>query len=139
MALASHVTDRFGANTGWLRNLTNQDDDDATTINATRLAEAASSAEGQFPIYAGVVYDDTNEGHIDAGVRGVIAFLRMWSSVQGKSDALLTTFRKELRSIRAISAGKRPTPVKADPVARPDNEDLFLGVSPEFPTISESP
>ena len=137
MALSTHVTARFGTNPGFLRTLTNSDDADASTVNATRLGLATDAAEGQFPIFAGVAYDDTNQGHIEAGVEGAIAFLRMWSSKQGPASGALDTFRDELRNIAKISSRKRITPVIKSPPARVDDEDRFLGLSPDFPTVSD--
>ena len=137
MALATHVTDRFGTNTAFLRNMTNHDDADASTVNSTRLGKAASAAEGQFPVFAQIAYDDTDQAHIEAGVLGTIAYLRMWSSAQGKADGAMTEFRDALTAIRRAGQGARITPVSVAPADRPDDEDLFVGVSPEFPTIPD--
>ena len=137
MALSTHVTDRFGTNAGFLRTLTNHDDPDAATVNTTRLGKAADAASGQFPVYAGVAYDDTDQAHIEAGVEGTIAYLRMWSSKQGPASGALDTFRDELRAIAKVSSRKRITPVIKSPAVRTDDEDRFLGLSPEFPTVSD--
>lgn len=136
MALVDHVTDRFGTNTSFLRNLTNHDDRTATTVNATRLAEAAASAEGQFPRHAGIAYDDTIEAHIDAGVLGVIAYLRMWSSKQGSAEPEMEKFRSAMHEISQIGARKRITPVGKVAADREDDKDLFAGVSPDAPELT---
>ena len=137
MALADHVTDRFGASSPFLVQLTNHDNDYAGSINSTRLAKAASSAEGQFLVYANVTYDDTIESHIDAGVNGVLAYLRMWSSAQGKATPELETFREELRDIAKISSRKRVTPVTGIRARTTGDEDIFSGLTPEFETLTD--
>ena len=48
MALVTHVTDRYGTNSQFLRTLTNHDDEDATTVNTTRLGLACDDAEADF-------------------------------------------------------------------------------------------
>lgn len=132
MALSTHVTDRFGANSEFLRTLTNHDDKDASTVNTTRLGKAADAAEGQFPVYAQVAYDDTNQAHIEAGVLGTIAYLRMWSSKQGAADGAMTQFRDALKSIARISSRKRVTP-RTKSVLTPSTPDTSAGdVRPAF-------
>lgn len=138
MALATHVTDRYGSNPAWLRNLTNQDDDDATTVNATRLGLATDAAEADFPLFAQAAYIDTDEAHIQAGVAGTIAYLRMWSTAPGKETPAIEAFHKQLSAIRAIGPGKRITPIAVAPARREDDEDLFLGVTPDNPTDTTS-
>lgn len=136
MALTTHITDRFGTNTPFLRLLTNHDNRTATTVNATRLAEAASSAEGQFPIHSGTVYDDTDEAHIDAGVAGSIAYLRQWSSKQGAATAEMEGFIEKLKAIAKADPRKRVTPVLKAPADREGGKDLFAGVSPDAPGLT---
>lgn len=132
MPLTTHVTDRFGTNGQYLRGLTNHDDNDADTVNTTRLAQATAAAEAQFPLHAGVAYDDTDDAHINAGVSGTIAYLRAWSTSSGKADASLASFRDELRAIRAVSAGKRVTPTTKS-VLTPSEPDTSNGaVRPDF-------
>jgi len=131
MPLTTHIKDRFGTASQFLVNLTNHDDDDASTINDTRLAKAATSAEGQFETMSQVVYDDANAAHIDAGVLGMIAYLRMWSSSQGKADSEFNSFHEALGQIGAISSRKRITPVQKIRAPQDGDEDLFFGLSPE--------
>jgi hypothetical protein len=138
VALSTHVTDRYGTDTGFILNLTNLDSE-AATIDATRLGLATDAAEADFPTYAGIAYDDTAEAHISAGVMGAIAYLRSWSSKQGASEDSLSKFWDRLRSIRSVGPGKRITPIAVAPAAREDDEDLFLGVSPDNPEKSTSP
>jgi len=138
MALATHVTDRFGTNSDFLRGLTNQDDDDASTVNTTRLGKAATAAEGQFVIHAQKAYDDTDQAHIEAGVVGVIAYLRLWSSKQGSSEGALSDFRDTLAALAKTDTRKRIQPKKADPVEDADDDDLFAGLSPKTPKVGES-
>lgn len=139
MALSTHVTDRYGTNPAWLRNLTRQDDDDAQTVDSVRLGLATDAAEADFPLYAQEAYVDTDEAHIQAGVAGTIAYLRMWSTAPGKETPAIEAFHKKLSDIRAIRAGKRITPIAVAPAAREGDEDLFLGVTPENPSVDSSP
>lgn len=135
MALSTHVTNRYGTNTEFLRSLTNHDDRDATTVNTTRLGYATDAAEGQFPIHAQEAYDDTDAAHIEAGVTGVIAYLRLWSSAQGKAEGALKEFREMLAAIRKTSAGKRITATATDPTTT--KIDYFEGMSPDPRTASD--
>ena len=132
MALSTHVTDRFGTNGAFLRGLTNHDDEDASTVNTTRLGLACDAASAAFPIYAGQNYDDTDEGHIAAAVQGVIAYLRMWSSKQGAASDELESFREVLRSIARIGPRKRVDPLTTS-VLTPSTPDTTSGsVRPRF-------
>lgn len=134
MALTTHVTDRFGSSSQFLIGLTNHDDEDGTSVNTTRLAKAAEAAEGQFPVYAQVSYDDTDAAHIEAGVLGVIAYLRMWSSKQGAATSELESFRDSLRAIARISSRKRVDP-QTKSVLTPSTPDTTGGdVRPIFDT-----
>lgn len=134
MALSTHVTDRYGTASPFLRNLTNHDDPDASSVNTTRLSLAASAASGQFPVHAQVEYDDTDQSHIEAGVIGVIAYLKQWSTGDAEPPEM-GRFHKALESIAKISSRKRIIPVAAE---RPEpDEDLFAGVSPEWPATTE--
>ncbi len=139
MALSTHVTDRYGTNPAWLRNLTNQDDDDATIVNLTRLGLATDAAEADFPLKAQAAYIDTDEAHIQAGVAGTIAYLRMWSTAPGKDTPAIEAFHKQLGAIRSIGPGKRITPIAVAPAAREGDEDLFRGVTPDNPSVDSSP
>jgi len=134
MALTTHVTDRFGSASPFLLGLTNHDDEDASSVNTTRLAEAATAAESQFPIYAQIAYDDTDAAHVEAGVMGVIAFLRMWSTKQGTVTGALDEFRDSLRAIARVSSRKRITP-QTKSVLTPSTPDTTGGdVRPVFDT-----
>jgi len=134
MALATHVTDRFGSASPFLRNLTNHDDPDAATLNSTRLTTAATDAAAMFIVHAQVIYNDADAAHIAAGVTGVIGFLKRWST--GEADPPeMVQFREALGSIAKVSSRKRITPTHADP---PDRiEDLFAGVTPTWPSTEE--
>lgn len=132
MALSTHVTDRFGTNSQFLRNLTNHDDKDAATVNTTRLTQASAAAESQFPVYAGVAYDDTDDSHINAGVSGTIAYLKRWSTGGTTGEAGLSEFREELKAIGRVSARKRITPI-TDSLLTPSTPSTTSGVvRPDF-------
>jgi len=131
MALETHVTDRFGSTSPFLRGLTNHDDPDASTVNSTRLGLAADAAEGQFPVYAQVTYDDTNQRHIEAGVTGVIAYLKAWSTGNVEPPEMVQ-FRTALEAIARISSRKRVDPVTTS-VYTPSTPDTSRGaVRPRF-------
>lgn len=129
MALSTHVTDRFGSNTPFLRNLTNHDDPDASTVNTTRLGKACDAVEADFPRFAQTAYDDTSDLHVNVAVMGVIAYLRAWSSQQGPVKGAFDEFKEALGSIRSIEAGKRIQPTQID--RRDPDYTLFDGLSPE--------
>lgn len=132
MALSTHVTDRFGTNSAFLRGLTNHDDEDASTVNATRLGLACDDAEGDFPVYAGQAYDDTNAAHIRAGVQGAIAYLRAYSSKQGAAEGEIDAFRESLKAIARIGPRKRVDP-QSKSVYTPSTPDTTAGdVRPRF-------
>ncbi len=135
MPLTTHIKDRFGSTSPFLVNLTNHDDDDASVINEVRLSKSAESAEGQFETMAQVAYDDANAAHIDAGVLGMIAYLRMWSSSQGKAESEFSSFHDALGQIGSISSRKRITPIQSIRLQQDTDEDLFLGLSPQNPEI----
>lgn len=134
MALTTHVTNRFGSSSQHLRNLTNPDDPDASSIDSTRLGLAADAAEGDFPLYAQVEYDDTDPRHIETGVLGVIAHLKVWSTQQTEPPEMVQ-FRERLAAIGRISSRKRITPTGAE--LDDTEEELFRGLSPLAPTRDE--
>lgn len=132
MPLVDHITDRFGTNSQFLRQITNHDNRGAGTVNATRLAKAAAAAEGQFPKYIQDDYDDTDEAHIDAGVLGAIAYLRMWSSVQGKADSEFEKFHDSLERIAKTGKRKRMMPATSSHLT-PSQPDQTQGeIRPDF-------
>lgn len=55
--------------------LTNINDDSATTVNTDKLELAVTDTEADFATYAELVFDPTNARHIRLGVDGVLAFL----------------------------------------------------------------
>jgi len=134
MPLSTHVTDRFGTNSDFLRPLTNHDDPSAGTVNTVRLGKAADAAEGQFVVYAQVAYDDADAAHIEAGVKGVLAYLRMWGSKQGAADGSMKAFQEDLKAIGSVSSRKRVTPTTKS-VYTKSMPDTSLGdVRPPFDT-----
>ncbi len=73
MPLSTHVTDRYS--TPYLRQVTNPQNPNATTVNTTLLGNAATDVDALFEVYSGVAYDDSNQLHIAVAVDGVISFL----------------------------------------------------------------
>ena len=114
MALATHVTARYGTNTKFLRGLTNQDDDDAATVNDTRLGLACDAAEADFLTYAQTAYSDTDQRHIELGVQGAIAYLKTWTT-GGDADTILRPFRDALTAYAKTDSRKRFTPTYTAP------------------------
>ena len=132
MALSTHVTDRYGTNSIFLRNLTNHDASGATTVNTTRLGLAADDAEADFVVYGQVAYSDTDAAHVKAGVRGVLAYLRSYSTAPGKASGEIDAFRDELKAIAKVSSRKRVTPTSTS-VLTPSTPDTSAGsVRPDF-------
>lgn len=137
MALATEVTNRYGTASPFLRNLTNHDDPDATSVNSTRLGYAVTAAQAAFRVYAQASFDESIASHVEAGVLGCIAYLKAWSTGQTEPPEMMQ-FRASLEAIAKVSSRKRITPVAVEPPER--EEDLFAGVSPEWPeTTTEQP
>ena len=84
MSLAAAVAVRVPNHV--LVQLTNRDDNTATTVNATVLAQACSDTEEKLKVYGGAEYDDSNPQHPTACVPMVLALLRMWSQGLPVSD-----------------------------------------------------
>jgi len=77
MTLATEVESRYGTN--FLIQLTN-DDGTATTSDATRLAAAASDAQGHFRRLTGLAPDITQDWHLHLLCEGVVAYLERYKA-----------------------------------------------------------
>ena len=137
MTLQTKVTDRFGTTSPFLINLTNHDDGDATTINDTRLGHAVADVGGDFLVEAQRAYDETLAEHVNAAVEGVVAYLRMYSSAQGKAGPEMDRFHERLRRLGKIDARKRISPSQGKRARGDGDEDNFLGMSPEYDEVGE--
>ena len=80
MALADEVSNRLSANL--LRELTNQGDTSATTVNTTVLGYAATDAAGEFLVETGLTLDTTKAQHVAAGVIGTLYYLYSYSGIE---------------------------------------------------------
>ena len=80
MALADDVQNRVSANL--LRELTNQGDTSATTVNTTVLGYAAADAAGEFLVETGLTLDTSKAQHVAAGVIGVLYYLYSYSGIE---------------------------------------------------------
>jgi len=127
MALNTEVTARYGAQ--FLVNLTNPSLPTATTIDAARLLAACTDTEADFPIYAGVTYDDdpvTNPTlftqHIAVAVEGVIAKLAIRTGTGGQyANALHDSHVARMRDFALIAGRDRVRP-KTESVLIPNSE-----------------
>jgi len=102
-ALTTEATNRFGAQ--YLINLTNPFNTSETTVDATRLANAAADAQGRFEVVVGVAYDEDNARHTQAGVTGVHCFLLKRSGKTGAAvEQVCGEFEQNLNDL-ALSEG----------------------------------
>ena len=109
MALAAEVTGRHS--TKRITQLTNPDDQTATTVNATILGYAVTDAEADFLTYAGVEYDNSVAKHVSIGVFGVLAYLRSRMNAAGAdADKAISQFQDMLRQLKLTTGNNRITP-----------------------------
>jgi len=78
MALVDDVALRYPSQL--LLELTNGRDATASSVDATVLAQAASSIEAYFQTYAEETYDGTVAIHLEIACKGVVGLLRQWSA-----------------------------------------------------------
>jgi len=88
MPLIDHVKDRIAESL--LRELTNQGDPGATTVNDTKLGFAVDDVEAEFVVETGQQYDDTDPLHIAAASQGVLVKLMEYSAITGRNTEQLT-------------------------------------------------
>ena len=82
MALADEVTARYPTNR--LKQLTNPGVSTATSVNTTFLGYAVTDAQAEFEEIAGVAYDNSNDNHVNAAVKMVIALLYLRGESPGE-------------------------------------------------------
>jgi hypothetical protein len=70
------VTDRYDNQA--LVELTQQRDTTTGTVDATVGERAVTAVTALWPVYVQEDYDDTNQGHLELAVEGVIAMLFKW-------------------------------------------------------------
>jgi len=130
VSLTSNVQARYS--TQRIRHLTNPDAPNATSLDATRLADAVADVEAEFRIRAGVVYDDTDARHVSVGVRGVVAVLedRMGA---GGGEKRMEAFREDLDALRKVTSNDRLRPAtNSVMVPTPEGEGRTTPVRPAF-------
>lgn len=129
MALTTHVQARVPTKT--LRELTNPNDRQPSTVDTAYLDLAVSAAESDFDLIAHVEYDDTSQMHIEAGVMGVLAYLSSWTS---KGDTKkVDKFHTRLEKIGDVSSHKRISPVTDSEYAPTRESELVDGTpKPKF-------
>lgn len=138
MPLATHVQNRYSAQI--LRELTNPDDASATALNSGRLDRAVEDVQGDFRIYAGVAYVDTDARHIAAAVVGVIQKLRIYMGQIADAAAAEDDWHARLKSLSLVTSRERISPTlasnltddnpNAEPPFRDSNFDDYLPGEP---------
>lgn len=140
MALSDEVQTRYSAQ--FLRNLTNPDNPEATSVNTTTLDAAATDTEGDFKRVLGRAYDGTLSEDVSVAVEGVVAKLaerngRFTEQARGlveKYDGHLRGLRR--RVLPKSSSQLTPTEEqRGTETVRPDFDDRkfddFVPESPE--------
>src|SRR3990167_7318360 len=74
MALSTHFQNRYSAK--FVRAITNPDVVNASSVDTTRLNNAASDAEEWFREIVGVAYSDSDNGHVAAACYALEVILR---------------------------------------------------------------
>ena len=125
MPLATHVTDPN--TTQYLRQVTNPQNPNATTVNTTLLGFAADDVDALFEVYSGVAYDDANQLHIAVAVDGVISFL-LQRTGQSAAQQRMDTWIAAMRSLSRVEGRNRITP-DSNTLMQPSADDR-LTVTP---------
>jgi len=107
--------------------LTNINDDSATTTNQATLELAVTDTQADFKTYTRVVFDDTDPRHIRLGIDGVLAFLEA-NRGQDADQKRLAAWRDRCAEFATTTSGARVSPVVAPglgPVAMPNARPTF--------------
>lgn len=108
MALADEVKSRVADQR--LVELTNPDDRDATTINATVLGLAVTDIGAEFKVLAGVTYSNADPRHVTYAVDGVVLKLLAYMG-QSPSVAAFQSWKDTLFSrLRVVTGNNRIKP-----------------------------
>ena len=111
MALADKATERYALR---LKQLTNPGVQAAAAINAAVLGCACEDVEGDFEIYCGVEYDNTNKRHVSVAVPGVIAKLALEAEAAGATAiALHDRYIERLEALAKVTGRDRILPKSA--------------------------
>lgn len=133
MALTDEVIARYSNQD--LVNLTNPKSTSATTVDTTRLANAATDVGAYFKIYANITYDNTVATHVALGIEGVVLLLEKY---QVNSRVSLDDWFGRLRDLAKIGARNRIVPTTDSVRVREADEDgkFPLDINKDFETIT---
>jgi len=130
MALVDEVTSRYPA--ARLKQLTNPNNQAASTVNATILALAATDVEGEFPMYCAVTYDGTDARHVAVAVEGVIAKLAMRSEAAGDgANKLHDQWIDRMKALARVTGRNRIKPRTLSPLTPSDEQEDAETVRPD--------
>ena len=108
MTLADEVKSRVADQR--LVELTNPDDRDATTINATVLNLAVDDISAEFQVLAGATYTNTDARHVTYGVDGVVLKLLAYMG-QSPSVAAFQSWKETVANrLRLVTGNNRIMP-----------------------------
>jgi len=130
MALVDQVTSRYPASR--LKQLTNPNDQDATTVNATILALAAADVEADFKIYCATTYDNTDARHVAVAVDGVVAKLMGWTEAAGEGSIRRhDAYLDKLRALARVTGRDRISPKTLSPLTPTAEQEDTETVRPD--------
>lgn len=119
MSLQTVVEARVSAQK--LVNLTNPDLPAPTTLDSTRLAAACSDAAGEFEVYTGVEFDETDPRHIAPAIDLVVLLLEE----RGAAPARLLAEERERIVGRLKDLGLVTGRNRVIPVSTPEDRGTF--------------
>jgi len=134
MALTDEIAARFTNQK--LVELTQLDNTSATTVDSTKLAQAASDAKNEFQRVTGLAYDETDSTHHTVGWLGVVYYLLLYGG-RSSGESLKeweARWRSALESFRSVSGDDRILPVSTSGLS-PSRESDRHGsgtVRPDF-------
>ena len=108
MSLSSNVESRYPLK--YLIQLTNPQDKNAIASDATRMGLAVDDTISDMEIYAGLVYDDTDNNHINVATDGVIIKLMLRTGQISRSDDLHKDWIDHLFAFSKITSRDRILP-----------------------------
>jgi hypothetical protein len=133
MALADEVKSRCAKR---LVQLTNPDDRDATTINATILGLAVDDIEAEFKVLAGVAYDNSNDTHVAYGFDGVVLKLLAYMG-QSPSVAAFQSWKDTVfNRLRLVTGNNRIKPESSSRLTPAQEAPDGAIVRPYFDLVS---
>lgn len=111
MTLEDRVKERYSNQK--LKELTNPDDEGATTVDDTLLSFAARDVEADFKMFSGFTYDETVDRHVAVATQGVFARLTSWTGeVSENADKQEARFRERARSLKERLTPKSSSKLK---------------------------